>query len=180
MSGNGYFYGGVVLVGLALLASQPRPGESMKAEPPTAVAARGPASAPAPARTREKPQALNAFGAITLVRAPDSHFYAEAELNGAPTRFLVDTGATSVILTAEDARNAGIGAGEYSARAVGVGGEVRLMPAEVARFSLGQVALDNVPVLVAEEGQLPISLLGQAFLSRVGTVAIEGDRLTLR
>ena len=180
MSASGYFYGGVALVGLGLLASQPRTGESMKAEPASAVAARIPAPAPGPVRTREKPQALNAFGAITLVRAPDSHFYAEAELNGAPIRFLVDTGATSVILTAEDARRAGIGAGDYSARAVGVGGEVRLMPAEIARFSLGPLVLDNVSVMVAEEGALPISLLGQSFLSQAGTVTIEEDRLTLR
>src|SRR5687767_1101997 len=126
MSGSGYFYGGVALVGLVLLGSQLGAGEGevAPAQPPTVAPAVPP---PVPVRTREKPQALNAFGAITLDRAPDSHFYAEAELNGAPIRFMVDTGATSVILTAEDARLAGIGAGDYSARAVGVGGEVRLM-----------------------------------------------------
>ena len=125
-------------------------------------------------------QALNAFGAVTLARAPDSHFYAEAQVNGASVRFLVDTGATSVVLTGEDARRAGSASGDYSALGMGAGGEIKLMPVQVSRLSLGPVALDNVPVLVAEEGKLPISLLGQSFLARAGNVTIEGDRLTLK
>ena len=179
MSGSGYFYGGAALIGLVLLGSQLRTGETVPAQP-AAPAPAAAAPAPPPIPLRQRPQALNAFGALSLDRAPDSHFYADAELNGAPVRFLVDTGATSVLLTAEDARRAGIGAGNYSERAVGAGGEIRLMPAEIARFALGPMVFDNVPVFVAEEGQLPVSLLGQAFLSRAGTVTIEGDRLTLR
>ncbi len=176
MSGSSFFYGGVALIGLALVGSQLRTAES-EVSP---VLPRPAAPAATPATEPAKAQALNAFGAVTLARAPDSHFYAEAEVNGASVRFLVDTGATSVVLTGEDARRAGIGAGDYSARAVGAGGEIRLMPVQVSRLSLGPVALDNVPVLVAEEGKLPISLLGQSFLSRAGTVTIEGNRLTLR
>src|SRR5688572_11047258 len=126
MSGSSFFYGGVALIGLVLLGSQLRiegPGVSPDA-PPAVVPAVTPV--PAPARA----QALNAFGAIALDRAPDSHFYAEAEVNGVPVRFLVDTGATSVLLTAEDARRAGIGICDYTARATGAGGEIRLMPAQ--------------------------------------------------
>lgn len=176
MSGSSLFYGGVALIGLALVGSQLRTTESEVAPrlPPVT------APPPAPAAAIARPQALNAFGAITLARAPDSHFYAEAQVNGATVRFLVDTGATSVVLTGEDARRAGIGGGDYTALATGAGGEIRLMPVQVSRLSLGPVALDNVPVLVAEEGKLPISLLGQSFLQRAGTVTIEGDRLTLK
>jgi aspartyl protease family protein len=142
---------------------------------PAPVAAHAmPPPAPAPA------QAFNAFGALTLARAPDSHFYADAQVNGASVRFLVDTGASSVVLTGADARRAGIGSGDYTALATGAGGEIKLMPVEVSRLTLGPVALDNVPVLVAEDGKLPVSLLGQSFLQRAGTVTIEGDRLTLR
>lgn len=178
MSGSSLFYGGAALIGLALVGSQLRTAEREVAPslPPTA-AAPGPVAAPAPAPG----QAMNAFGAVTLARAPDSHFYADAEVNGASVRFLVDTGATSVVLTGEDARRAGIGGtGDYSALATGAGGEIRLMPVQVGRLSLGPVALDNVAVLVAEDGKLPVSLLGQSFLQRAGTVTIEGDRLTLR
>jgi aspartyl protease family protein len=176
MSGSGLFYGGVALIGLVLIGSQLRTAEREPAPvlPPAAAAID--AAAPAPVRA----QTLNAFGAVTLAREADSHFYAEAEVNGAAVRFLVDTGATSVVLTAEDALRAGIGGGDYSARAIGAGGEIRLMPVLVGRLALGPVALENVPVLVAEEGKLPISLLGQSFLSRAGAVTIEGDRLTLR
>ncbi|HEY5721976.1 MAG TPA: TIGR02281 family clan AA aspartic protease [Allosphingosinicella sp.] len=176
MSGSSLFYGGVAVIGLVLVGSQLRTAEPAVAPglPPAAAAPAVPAPAPASG------QALNAFGAVTLARAPDSHFYADAQVNGASVRFLVDTGATSVVLTGEDARRAGIGGGDYTALGTGAGGQIRLMPVQVGRLSLGPVALDNVAVLVAEDGKLQVSLLGQSFLQRAGTVTIEGDRLTLR
>ena len=175
MSGSSFLYAGAAVFGLVLIGSQLRTADP-PAAPPARPSAAVPSAPPAPAPG----QALNAFGALTLKRAPDSHFYAEAEVNGAPVRFLVDTGASRVVLTGEDARRAGIGAGDYTALAVGAGGRIKLMPARVARLAIGPVALDNVDAMVAEEGKLPVSLLGQTFLSRAGSVTIEGDTLTLR
>lgn len=117
---------------------------------------------------------------MTLERAADSHFHAEAMVNGERVRFIVDTGATSLVLTRADAQRAGIGAGDYSARGVGVGGAVRLMPVTVDRVALGPLAANNVPAMVAESESLPVSLMGQSFLSRVGTVTISGDQMVLR
>ena len=58
--------------------------------------------------------------------------------------------------------------------------QVRLMPATVTRLALGPIAADNVPVMVAEENGIPVSLLGQSFLSRFESVTIQGDTLLLR
>jgi aspartyl protease family protein len=171
MSGSNLLLGAAALAGLVLVGAQLRTGQAPPA--PQSVSAPQPAAAPAA-------PAGNGIGAVAFVRAPDSHFYADALVNGAPVRFIVDTGSTQVVLTGADARRAGIGAGDYSARAVGAGGEVKLMPARAARLALGPIAADNVPVMVAEDGRLPVSLLGQSFLGRVGTVTIQGDTMTLR
>jgi aspartyl protease family protein len=170
MAGSGFLLGAAAVVGLVFLGAQLRTAEAPpappRADPPAAAGPSAPVG--------------NGLGSVILRRAADSHFYADAQVNGAAVRFLVDTGASGVVLTGGDARRAGIGAGDYSARGIGAGGEVRLMPASVARLALGPIAADNVPAMVAEEGRLPVSLLGQSFLSRVGSVTIEGDTLVLR
>ena len=126
------------------------------------------------------PESIPAGGPVSLKRSPDSHFYALALVNGTPVRFMIDTGSSSIVLTPEDARRAGIGAGDFAARGVGAGGEIRLMPTRLARLALGPVAADNVPAMVAEEGKIPVSILGQSFLARAGSITIAGDTLVLR
>jgi aspartyl protease family protein len=172
MSAGNFLFGALTLAGLVLVGSQLRGGDG----PPPAqsvMPVAKPAAEPAAVVT-------GGLGEVTLTRSADSHFYADAQVNGTNVRFLVDTGASSVVLTREDAERAGIGAGDYSARGIGAGGEVRLMPSTANRLALGPIAADNVPVMVAEEGGLPVSLLGQSFLSRVASVTIERDRLVLR
>jgi aspartyl protease family protein len=172
MSGSNFLFGAIIVAGLVALGAHQRTAD---APPPSTVM---PVSASNPA-----PAATNALGggltAVSLTRDSDSHFYALAQVNGTPVRFLVDTGSSSVVLTQDDARRAGIGAGDFTARGVGAGGELRLMPATVTRLALGTIAADNVPAMVAEEGRLPVSLLGQSFLSRFGSVTIQGDTLIL-
>ena len=172
MAASSYIAGAIALAGLALVGVQLRAGDS--------PAAAGPQ--PGPAAPEEPPPAEIAYngGGISLKRSGDSHFYALAQVNGAPVRFLIDTGSSIIVLTPEDARRAGIGAGDYAARGVGAGGEVRLMPTMLTRLTLGPVAADNVPAMVAEEGKVPVSLLGQSFLARAGSVTIAGDTMILR
>lgn len=119
-------------------------------------------------------------GKIELQRAGDGHFYADARVNGVAVRFLIDTGASAIVLTAEDARRASLGAGEAQVSARGAGGEIRLRQVSLARLSLGGSVHDNVPALAAEAGDLPVSLLGQNFLARFRSVTIEGDRMSLQ
>lgn len=121
----------------------------------------------------------NGVAGFAIERAPDNHFYADAQVNGARIRFLIDTGASSVVLTRSDAQRAGLAFGDYSAKALAAGGEVRLMPVTLDRVALGPMSASNVPAMVAEEG-LPVSLLGQSYLARIGSVEIRGDRMVLR
>lgn len=124
------------------------------------------------------PMIASASHELALVRAPDGHFYATAKVNGTDVRFLVDTGATSVVLTADDARRAGLGAGDYSATGRGASGPVRLRPVTLARLAVGPTATDNFPAMVAET--LSVSLLGQTYLRQWREVTITGDRMVLR
>jgi aspartyl protease family protein len=118
-------------------------------------------------------------GALVLKQAADNHFYVTAKVNGADVRFIVDTGSSAVVLSPRDALRAGIGAGDYGMKAQGAGGEVKLMPVKLARLTVGPLAADNVPAMVAERG-LPVSLLGQSLLARFATVEIKGAEMILR
>ncbi|HKT15890.1 MAG TPA: TIGR02281 family clan AA aspartic protease [Allosphingosinicella sp.] len=139
--------------------------------------------APRPAAEPQAPPAAplvgNGYASVTLQRARDSHFYADAQVNGAIVHFMIDTGASSVVLTRGDALRAGIGAGDFTLKGTGAGGEVQLMSTSIGRLALGPLSAANVPAMVAKDG-LPISLLGQSYLSRIGTVSISGDTMVLR
>jgi aspartyl protease family protein len=119
-------------------------------------------------------------GAVTLTREGDGHFYVEANVNGAPVRMMVDTGATSVALTMEDAEALGISQSEegFSQTGRGVGGEVAVMPISIDTLSVGAISHRDVPAVVVNS-ELQVSLLGQSWLSRVGNVSIQGDKMTL-
>lgn len=121
----------------------------------------------------------NGLASFSLQRAPDSHFYADVEVNGAMVHFMVDTGATSVVLAPGDAQRIGISGDNYVLKATGAGGELQLMPIIADRVALGPLVADKVPMLVAKD-KLTVSLLGQSYLSRIKTVSISGDTMTLQ
>jgi len=163
---------GAGLIGLAVLAPSLSPG-----------------GAPAPADTSKKRSAEpgarfapgpagNGFARREIVRAADGHFYLDAQVNGAQVHFLVDTGASMVALTAADAQRAGIALPSERAVAQGAGGAVEIVPVTIDRIAAGPLEARNIEGAVARD--LPISLLGQSFLSRIGNVQISGDRMILR
>lgn len=119
-------------------------------------------------------------GTITLERSSDGHFYAEAQVNGMPVNFLVDTGASGIALTKDDARRAGIYVSEGPGQVIGNGasGEVRGEFVTVERVNLGVKEVRGMNAAVLHGGDQ--SLLGQSFLSQFGSVSIEGDRMVLR
>lgn len=120
----------------------------------------------------------NGFATRELRRDPDGHFYADALVNGARVRFMIDTGASMVALTAADAQRAGIARGDARGRAIGVGGEIEIMPVTVDRIAIGPLEARDVRGAVIDE--LGVSLLGQSFLEQVGSVEIRGDTMVLR
>ncbi|MBX3561043.1 MAG: TIGR02281 family clan AA aspartic protease [Sphingomonas sp.] len=170
--GKTLFWAGAILIGAALLApGLPGDGDAPVARTP--VPARPAAPAPIPTA-----RAGNGSAGQTISRAEDGHFYAEAQVNGARIRFLVDTGASLVALTPEDARRAGIAIGDVTGRAQGAGGEVAFAPVTIDRLAIGPLEARDVRGAVAD--RLPVSLLGQSFLQRVGSVEMRGDTMILR
>jgi len=167
-SGGTLAWAGIVLVGAALLA--PNLGRSPGAPPATPDSLQ--------ISRIVTPVSPQNHAGTTLHRAPDGHFYADAMVNGAEIRFIVDTGASVVALSRDDAQRAGIALPAERLRAMGAGGEIEVMPVTVDRIALGPIEAHEVPAVVGE--QLPISLLGQSFLGKVGAVEIRGDTMTLR
>jgi aspartyl protease family protein len=134
-------------------------------------------SAPSPS---ELP-AGNGMSDAAIARSADGHFYADAKVNGATVHFLIDTGATTVALTRADAQAAGVqfAPGDFTSVGQGVGGTVALKPVTLDRVAIGAVEARDVEAVVADS-KLNISLLGQSWLARVGTVTIKGDQMVLR
>ncbi|MEO8142154.1 MAG: TIGR02281 family clan AA aspartic protease [Sphingomicrobium sp.] len=117
---------------------------------------------------------------ITLDRAPDGHFYADAQVNGISVHFMVDTGASGVALSADDARRVGLPyfSSEFSAVGHGASGEVRGKIVTLDRVTLGGKSVENVSGAILEGSEM--SLLGQSFLGQMGTIEISHDRMVIR
>jgi aspartyl protease family protein len=117
---------------------------------------------------------------ISLQRQPDGHFYVDAEVNGAKVHMLVDTGATAIALTREDARKAGIGISIGMPNVIGQGasGDVKGEFVTVDRIKLGDKTGESMNAVVLDGGGM--SLLGQTFLSKFSSVEIHGDTMVLR
>jgi len=119
-------------------------------------------------------------GIIELPRAPDGHFYVIADINDTMVRFVVDTGATSVVLSREDARRIGIDpdALVYTGRATTANGTVRTASVKLNKVEIGDLTDRNVRAWV-NDGDLKGSLLGMTYLSRFEKVEITRDKMVL-
>lgn len=111
---------------------------------------------------------------------PNGHFLVDAEVNGTPVRFLVDTGATLVVLSPADARAAGLDGGDLRFTAVmsTANGTARAAPTRLRSLRLGQLEVTDVPAVVMER-PLAVSLLGMSFLRRLDGYSIRDGVLTL-
>ena len=121
-----------------------------------------------------------ASDALMLQREYDGHFYADVMINGATIRMLVDTGASAIALSRDDARRAGVGISIGMPNVVGQGasGDVKGEFVKLGRVALAGETAENVPAVVLDGGEK--SLLGQAFLAKFASVEIRGDTMVLR
>jgi clan AA aspartic protease (TIGR02281 family) len=119
--------------------------------------------------------------AAELVRSADGLFYLDAKVNGVPVRFLVDTGATSVVLTDADARRAGVATDLSGSieRAETAGGSTPMARVRLASLEAGPARRHDVEACVTASG-LSVSLLGQSWLAQFESVTITRDRMVLR
>lgn len=124
--------------------------------------------------------AAPAPSADLITRAPDGHFWAEATVNGQPVRALIDTGASVVALTREDALRLGLElAPEDFDQWVGAaGGPARAARIQLAHVSVAGARVERVEAMVIEDG-LPASLLGMSYLGRLSRIEATPAGLTL-
>jgi aspartyl protease family protein len=117
---------------------------------------------------------------VELPRAVDGHFYVTMEVNGAPIRFVIDTGASELVLSRADAARAGIEPDGliFSGRAFTANGMVETAPVTLASVVLGGVADTGVPAVV-NAGEMPESLLGMSYLERFSRMEISGGRMVM-
>jgi aspartyl protease family protein len=117
---------------------------------------------------------------IELRRGSDGHFHATLEVNGQPVRFMVDTGASGIVLSRRDAEKIGLDPGDlaYLGTAQTANGRVATAGVRLGLVRLGTFTDTNVPASVTEGG-LDTSLLGMSYLDRFANIAISRDVMTL-
>jgi len=119
---------------------------------------------------------------VEVARAFNGDFDVTAEINGARVSMVLDTGASSVVLSREDAKAAGLPLEvlAYTANIDTANGRTRAAPVVLDRIAIGGLVERSVEALVAQPGQLKTSLLGMSFLNRLQSWEVRGDRLLLR
>jgi aspartyl protease family protein len=173
---------GILVVGCLLIAGAlGHFGRTGDAGPePAAQAHRAPEPAPEPPVSQAAQP--GATGDELVVRAgPNGHFMVDAVVDGVEIRFLVDTGASSVVLTAEDAERLGyrLDGLEYSQRYQTANGEILGAPVVLPELRIGDLEIEDVRSSVIR-APLSTSLLGMTFLSRLESFEVRDEGLILR
>lgn len=154
-------------------------GSSAPARPSAAVA-----SAPADAAPTEKTltplgQSVMVTNSLNLRAQPNGHVYLTATVNNAPIHFVVDTGATWVSLSRQDALRAGVAGNlNYTIPMITANGQAKAARVTLGGVRVGQLEVDDVEAIVMPE-EMGVSLLGQSFLKRLQGYEMHGDVLTL-
>ena len=120
-------------------------------------------------------------GVLSLTQGSDGHFYAMGQAHGARIRFMIDTGASDIVLTPSDAKRLGVdlGALHYTKIYQTANGRGRGAPYVLDTLSIGPIQFNKVAVSV-NEAEMSASLLGMSFLDRLGSFEIHGRKLILR
>jgi len=120
-------------------------------------------------------------GTVYLTRDLSGHFSANALVNGTHVRFMVDTGASDVALTAEDAERLGFDLDKlaYTVPYGTANGTVMAARVTLDEIAIGDIKVRNVRASVSRDG-LGQSLLGMSFLNELRAVELQGNRLVLR
>jgi aspartyl protease family protein len=119
---------------------------------------------------------------IEVARTNAGDFDISAQVNGARVPMVLDTGASSVVLTQQDARAAGLPLEvlNYTVSIDTANGRTRAAQVTLDRLSVGGLEERSVEALIVQPGQLRTSLLGMSFLNRLQSWQVNGDRLIMR
>ena len=118
--------------------------------------------------------------AIVVFKEADGHLYLNLEVNNKMIKFLVDTGATDIVLTRKDAARIGLDANnlKYWGSAKTANGVVGLAPVRLDTVSIAGITDKNVKASV-NEGLMDTSLIGMSYLNKFNTIEIKRDRMIL-
>lgn len=120
-------------------------------------------------------------GRVEIPRSADSHFYVTLDINNTPVRFVVDTGATSVVLSRDDARAVGIDLSglRFTGQANTANGTVATAMVRLDKVELGPIRDRHLRAYVTD-GEMDGSLLGMDYLNRFSELTIRADRMVLQ
>lgn len=131
---------------------------------------------------RDAPERPLPAGAVELKAERGGHFFTTAAINGRAIEVMVDTGASLVALTYEDADRAGlfVRATDFTHRVQTANGTARVAPVRIDAITIGDIKVRDVQGVVAERGAMTTTLLGMTFLGRLQSVEMRGGRLILK
>lgn len=118
-------------------------------------------------------------GEIHFVQANDGHYYVDAFVEGVPVRFMVDTGASRVVLTPRDADRIGFNLPSlsFTSRTSTANGDVWTASVRLKSIKVGSYTTENIPASISNDG-LNISLLGMSYLEQLKGYRVEKGGLT--
>jgi aspartyl protease family protein len=121
-------------------------------------------------------------GEVVIRSRRGGEFIIPAKVNGRRVDFVFDTGASSVVLSAEDAAAAGLSVGEddFDVNVTTANGSATAAPTRLDRLAVGSIVVHDVRALVTRPGALRQSLLGMSFLDRLKSFGVEGGKLVLK
>jgi aspartyl protease family protein len=126
-------------------------------------------------------RAVSSGRAVQIPRGQSGEFALQAKINGVKAPMVIDTGATSVVLTYETAKAAGLPLEllEFDVDVETAGGRTRAARLTLDRLAVGKLVERSVPALVVPHGQMKTNLLGMSFLDRLESWEVRADRLML-
>lgn len=127
-----------------------------------------------------RPTISEETGEISVPREPDGHYYLTLDINDTPVRFVIDTGATDMVLTKEDAEAVGIDLENtnFLGTAQTANGSVKVASVYLDSVRIGQFTDREVRASV-NDGEMKTSLLGMNYLHRFDRIEISGGQLVL-
>jgi aspartyl protease family protein len=118
---------------------------------------------------------------VEISRTVSGEFTLRANINGVSAPMVLDTGATSVVLTYETAKAAGLPLEmlDYGTPVETVNGRTHAARLTLDRIAIGGLVEHAVPALVVPRGQMKTNLLGMSFLDRLESWEVRADKLKM-
>ena len=174
----------ITAIRVALVLAVGIPWASIAQENPDLTPRLGETKAEYEARINGLPRPVSPAAASEVAIPADrrGHFFVQVSINGTSVRMMVDTGATGVVLSRDDARRVGINpqASDFTARTTTANGIVPVAPIMLKEVAVGEISVRDVPAIVHPDTRFQGSLLGMSFLSRLSQFEVIRGRLILK